>query len=291
MVLSKFIIYNNLCTYKTGKTANIKEVIMKIIKKSGILFASVLFILAVFSAKAYAADYTVVPKDSLYQIGNLFKTSVNTLMSDNKLSSGTIYPGQVIKVPAEVYTVKSGDSMYLIAQRFNISLDGLRKANNKWDNLIVPGQKLILPGIKPSNSSTNTGSTGTSSGSKTVIPYKDSEVNLLARLIAAEAVGEPYEAMVGVGAVVVNRVKSPDWPNTISAVINHVTGGYYQFAPVQNGYIKNPPTDDSLRAAWAALYGSDPGKGALFYYDNSSTNQWIRSKPVTAKIGTMIFAK
>jgi len=259
---------------------------MKIIKKPGILFASVLFILAVFSAKAYAADYTVVPKDSLYQISKIFNTSVNTLMSDNKLSSSTIYPGQVIKVPADVYTVKSGDSMYLIAKRFNVSLADLRKANNKWDDLIFPGQKLVLPGVVASN-----GSTATSSGSKTVIPYNDSEVDLLARLIAAEAIGEPYEAMVGVGAVVVNRVKSPDWPNTISAVINHVTGGYHQFTPVQNGYIKNPPTDDSIRAAWAALYGSDPVKGAMFYYDTSSTNQWIRSKPVTARIGNMIFAK
>lgn len=239
----------------------------------------------VYSARAYAADYTVVQKDSLYQISKLFNTSVNTLMSDNKLSSETIYPGQVIKVPADVYTVKIGDSMYLIAKKFNISLANLRKANNKWDNLIISGQGLILPGIN------SAGSAGTASGSKTVITYTNSEVNLLARLIAAEAVGEPYEAMVGVGAVVVNRVKSSDWPNTITAVINHVTGGYHQFTPVINGQINNPPTDDSLRAAWSALYGSDPSKGALFYYDTSSTNQWIRSKPVTARIGSMIFAK
>jgi len=259
---------------------------MKILKRSAVFIATVLFILTILSANVYAADYKVVPNDSLYQIGMLFKTTVSTLKSDNKLSSDTIYPGQVLKVPAEVYTVKSGDSLYLIAQRFNITLADLRKANDKWDNLIIPGQKLLLPGIKSSGSST-----ATSSGSKTVIPYNDSEVDLLARLIAAETIGEPYEAMVGVGAVVVNRVKSPDWPNSISAVINHVTGGYYQFTPVQNGYIKKPPTDDTIRAAWAALYGSDPSKGALFYYDNSSTNQWIRSKPVTAKIGSMIFAK
>lgn len=258
---------------------------MNIFKRVRILAASVLLTLTIFSANAYAADYTIVPKDSLYQIGTLFNTSVNSLMTENKLGSSLIYPGQVLKVPAEVYTVKSGDSLYLIAQRFNVSLYDLRKANNKWDSLIIPGQKLLLPGIKPSKSSTGT------SSSKTVIPYKDSELNLLARLITAEAVGEPYEAMVGVGAVVVNRVKSPDWPNSISDVINHVSGGYYQFTPVQNGHINKPPTDVSLRAAWAALYGSDPSNGALFYFDNSSTNQWIRSKPVTARIGTMIFAK
>lgn len=261
---------------------------MNIIKKTGILFACILFIMTVYTTKAYAADYTVVPKDSLYQISKLFKTSVNTIKSDNKLSSDVIYTGQVIKVPADVYTVKSGDSLYLIARKYNISLDDLRKANNIWDNLIMPGMKLLLPGIKPTETAS---SSSTSSSSKTVISYKDSEVDLLARLITAETVGEPYEAMVGVGAVVVNRVKSPDWPNSISAVINQVSGGYHQFTPVQNGYINKTPTDDSIRAAWAALYGSDPSKGALFYYDISSTNQWILSKPVTARIGSMIFAK
>mgnify|MGYP001183775060 CR=1 FL=1 len=164
--------------------------------------------------------------------------------------------------------------MYLIAQRFNISLADLRKANNKWDNQIIPGQKLLLPGIKPTDSSAATSSSG-----KTVISYKDSEVDLLARLISAETTGEPYEAMVGVGAVVVNRVKSPDWPNSISAVINHVTGGYYQFTPVQNGYIKSPPTDDTIRAAWAALYGSDPAKGHYFTMIKAQpTNGFVQNR-------------
>lgn len=259
---------------------------MKYIKKPAVFIATMLLTLTVLSAKAYAADYTIVQKDTLYQIGLLFKAPVSTLMSDNKLTSATIYPGQVLKVPAQVYTVKSGDTLYLIAKKYNIPISDLRKANNKWNDIIIPGQKLLLPGIKPAETSSSA-----SSGSKTVIAYKDSEVDLLARLIAAEATGEPYEAMVGVGAVVVNRVKSPDWPSSISDVINHVTGGYYQFSPVQNGSIKSSPTDASLRAAWAALYGSDPSNGALFYFDNSSTNQWIRSKPVTARIGTMIFAK
>ena len=267
---------------------------MNILKKAGVLAATVLLTLTMLSSYAYAADYTIVPNDSLYQIGLLFKTSTNTLKSDNKLSSNIIYPGQVIKVPAQVYTVKSGDSMFLIASRYTIPLADLRKANNKWDNLIIPGQKLILPGIKPAGGSTGSpsgSSSGSTAGTRTVIPYTNSEVDLLARLIRAEAVGEPYDAMVAVGAVVVNRVKSKDWPNSISSVINHVSAGHYQFSPVQNGHIQKPATDDSLRAAWAALYGADPSKGALFYYDNSSTNQWIRSKPVTARIGNMIFAK
>lgn len=270
---------------------------MKLNKVKATVTATLLALM-LFSSNAYAADYTILPKDSLYQIGRLFDTSISTLKSDNNLSSNMIYPGQVLKVSAEIYTVKSGDSLYLIAKRLGISLDDLRKANNKWDNLIISGQRLLLPAIKSivsSTSSTVDSSTGTSSGNTsgtgTVISYNKSEVDLLARLITAEAIGEPYETMVGVGAVVVNRVQSPDWPNSISSVINHITGGYYQFSPVQNGYINKPPADDAIRAAWAALYGADPSKGALFYYDASSTNTWIRSKPVTARIGNMIFAK
>ncbi|TAH73728.1 MAG: LysM peptidoglycan-binding domain-containing protein [Anaerolineaceae bacterium] len=270
---------------------------MNILKKAGVFIASIMLSLTLFSSYAYAADYTIVPNDSLYQIGLLFKTSANALKSDNKLSSNMIFPGQKIKVPAEVYTIKSGDTLFLIASKHSISLADLRKANNKWDNLIIPGQKLLLPGIKPTGSQTGSSqnpsasSSGSSTGSGTVISYKNSEVDLLARLITAEAIGEPYDAMVAVGAVVVNRVKSPDWPNSISAVINHVSAGHYQFSPVQNGFINKPASDATIRAAWAALYGADPSRGAMFYYDNSSTNQWIRSKPVTARIGNMIFAK
>lgn len=99
----------------------------------------------------------------------------------------------------------------MIAKRLGISLDNLRIANNKWDNLNFPGQKLLLPAIKSSGTSTSstsgssTGSTTASSTPNTapgdtVISYTQSEVDLLARLITAEAVGEPYETMVGVGA-------------------------------------------------------------------------------------------
>ncbi|NLO09933.1 MAG: LysM peptidoglycan-binding domain-containing protein, partial [Clostridiales bacterium] len=174
---------------------------MNILKKAGVFIAALMLSLTMFSSFAYAADYTIVPKDSLYHIGVLFKTSANALMSDNNLSSSVIYPGQKIKVPAQVYTVKSGDTMFLIATRHNIPLADLRKANNKWDNLIIPGQMLILPGIRPTEGSTGSSSNSSGSslatpGSGTVIPYKNSEVDLLARLIAAEAIGEPYDAMV-----------------------------------------------------------------------------------------------
>jgi LysM repeat protein len=259
---------------------------MNRIKKTTAFVAGTLLSFILYSTTAFAADYTVVQNDSLYKIGVLFNTTSSTIKSNNSLSSDVIYPGQVLNVPAEVHTIKSGDTLFLISKQYGITLFNLRKANNKWDDLVIPGQKLIIPSGKSTSSTSSTVTT-----SKTVIPYTEAEVDLLARLITAEAEGETYEAKVAVGAVVVNRVKSTVWPNTITDVIYHVSGGYQQFTPVKNGYINKPATSDSIKAAWAALYGSDPSKGAMFYFDDSSTNQWLWSKPQTAYIDNMVFVK
>ena len=90
-------------------------------------------------------------------------------------------------------------------------------------------------------------------------------MDLLARLINAEAGGESYNAQVAVGAVVMNRVKSSRFPNSISAVINQKYNGSYQFTCVQNGNIKRPATASDVKAAIAALSGTDPVKNALFF--------------------------
>ena len=248
---------------------------------SKILAITACMLLTLPTTVAKAADYTVVKNDSLYKIGQLFDVSINTIKSDNALNTNTIYPGQVLTVPAKDYTVKSGDTLYKIAKRYGISLSSLRKANNKWDDYIIVGQKLIIPGATKEESTSNSA----------VVSYTEKEVDLLARLIEAEAGGESYQAKVAVGGVVVNRVQSSDWPSTITGVINQKIGVYYQFTPVQNGMINKAASSDSIKAAKAALDGSDPSNGAIFYYDNSSTNEWIRSKPITATIGALIFCK
>lgn len=258
---------------------------MKQFKRAGVWVVSMLMTITFLTTTASAADYRVQQNDTLYRIGTLFNTSVSTIKSDNDLNSNIIHPGQVLNVPAITYTVKSGDTLFLIAKNYNITMESLRKANNKWDNYLIPGQKLLLPGVKPN------GSGSTVSSSQTVIHYTQAEVDLLARLITAEATGQPYDAMVGVGAVVVNRVQSNEWPSTISSVINQVIGGYYQFTPVKNGYINHPASELAKNAAWEALKGSDPSNGAIFYFDDSSTNTWLWSKPITARFGKMVFAK
>ena len=116
------------------------------------------------------------------------------------------------------------------------------------------------------------------------------ELDLLARLITAEAQAEPYEAQVAVGAVVINRVQSGSWPNSIKEVIYQNINGYYQFTPVVNGWIDKPAESEAVKAAKAALSGADPTSGAEFYYDDTTTNEWILAKKVSIQIGHMIFA-
>lgn len=245
-----------------------------------------------------AANYKVRQNDSLYKISKLFKTSVNTIKKDNKLKSDMLLKGQTIKVSAKIYTVKSKDTLYTIAKKNKISLANLRAANNKWNNSLKVGQKLILPGIKPAASAAKTtkaSTTASTTAAKTtaaasgVISYTAAELDLLARLITAEATGQPYNAMVSVGAVVVNRVQSKEWPDTVTKVINHVPGGYYQFTPVKNGYIKKPASETALKAAKAALKGTDPTNGAMFYFDDSTDNEFLLAKKVSVKFGNMVF--
>ncbi|MCX8129466.1 MAG: LysM peptidoglycan-binding domain-containing protein [Clostridia bacterium] len=236
-------------------------------------------------AFVHAADYRVASGDSLYTIGNLFKTTSSNIMQRSGLSSDRIYPGQVLNVPAAEYTVKTGDTLYLIAQKYGISLYSLKKANNEWDDYIYPGQKLILPGIAPSQSITTVPQTT----AKAVIPYTASDLDLLARLVTAEAESEPYIAKVGVAAVVINRVVGDGFADTIRDVIYEKSAGYYQFTPVVNGWINKPASESAKKAAYEALHGSDPTNGAMFYFDDSTTNRWLWSKTIALRSGKMVF--
>lgn len=256
------------------------------LSKAAAFTASVLASVFLFTAGASAASYTVAANDSLYKLGVLFNSTASVIKSDNGLNCDVIYPGQVLAVRARNYTVKSGDSLYLIAKKFGISLNSLRKANNKWNDRIYPGQVLVIPGAAQ-NTGTS-GSTASGSGSA-VISYTQSDLDLLARLITAEADGEPYSAQVGVGAVVINRIHSSEFPNTIASVIYQKDDQFYQFTPVENGFINKPATETAKRAAYDALHGADPSKGSLYYFDDSATNRWLWSKPINAYLGHMVF--
>ncbi len=105
---------------------------------------------------------------------------------------------------------------------------------------------------------------------------------LLARLISAEARGEPYSGQVAVGAVVLNRMKHPSFPNTMSGVI-------YQpgaFSCMADGQFNQPVADSCYQAARDALNGWDPSGGAIYYFNPSTaTSKWIWSRPLIVSIG------
>ncbi len=117
-----------------------------------------------------------------------------------------------------------------------------------------------------------------------------SDIQLLARAINGEARGEGYEGQVAVGAVILNRVKHPDFPNTIAGVI-YEPGA---FTAVSDGQINHPIDETSTvyKAAQDAMNGWDPTNGCVYYFNpNTATNKWIWSKTIVKTIGKHHFCK
>jgi N-acetylmuramoyl-L-alanine amidase len=112
----------------------------------------------------------------------------------------------------------------------------------------------------------------------------------LSRIISAESGGEPLEGKIAVGNVVLNRVKSPDFPNTIYGVIYDTAGGI-QFEPVANGTVNNVPDPDSVLAAKLCLDGASVAGGSLFFLNPSlATSFWItENRTKVAAIGSHVF--
>lgn len=112
--------------------------------------------------------------------------------------------------------------------------------------------------------------------------YSSSDFNLLARVISAEARGESYSGQVAVGAVILNRVEHPSFPDTLSGVI-------YQkgaFTCLSDGQFYEAVADSAYSAARDAINGLDPSGGAIYYYNpKTSTSKWILSRPVITTIG------
>lgn len=143
------------------------------------------------------------------------------------------------------------------------------------DGIVGPKTAAAL-GMNLTSSSSSSGSSSSSSG----------DLYLLARLVHGEARGEPYKGKVAVAAVVLNRVKSSSFPNTIAGVI-------YQrgaFDAVSDGQINMQPDNESIRAARDAMNGWDPSNGCLYYYNpKTATSRWMLSRPVLLRIGQHAF--
>ncbi len=126
-----------------------------------------------------------------------------------------------------------------------------------------------------------------SSSSGSVNGYSSADVYLLAKTIYAEGRGEPYTGQVAIGAVVLNRVRDAQFPNTVSGVVYQK----HAFTAVTDGQINLTPNDTAMRAAKDAMNGWDPTGGALYYYNPAiATSAWIFNRQTVTVIGKHVFA-
>ncbi len=248
----------------------------------GISLTLICLCIIVFSfgqAGEAATTHRVASGDTLWLISQRYNTSVAALQTANGISGSMIYPGKVLNIPPRTHTVQRGDTMWLIAQRYGLSLSNLISANpGVSPTNIYPGQRIVVP----ASGSSNAGSSNHQ--------FTQQEIDLLARLVHSEAAGEPYVGQVAVAASVLNRIRSPIYPNTVRGVVYQVAYGYYQYSPVLDGRINLPANRTAYQAVNDALGGWDPSRNALgFYNPRKTSNQWVRQQTVTTVIGNHIF--
>ena len=163
------------------------------------------------------------------------------------------------------------------------NVDGIFGTQTK--NAVVNFQKskgLSADGIAGPKTLAALGIGQAANGSGSTSGFTENEIALLARIISAEARGEPYTGQVAVGAVVLNRIEHPSFPNTLAGVV-------YQpgaFSCLNDGQFDQPVADSAYKAAQDAINGWDPSGGAIYYYNpKTATSQWIFSRPVITTIG------
>ncbi|MFS0824035.1 cell wall hydrolase [Bacillus sp. 1P02SD] len=175
-----------------------------------------------------------------------------------------------VSASAATHTVQSGDTFWNLGMKYGVSVLELKKMNNRTSDMIYPGEELEIP-----------------------VLVTNEEKELLARLVHAEAKGEPYAGKVAVATVVLNRVDSSEFPNSIKDVIyEKASGGSYAFSPVADGSINQPADEESKRAVDEALTFRGQGNGSLFFFNpDKSSNPFMMSREVTTIIGNHRFAK
>ncbi|MEJ6951538.1 cell wall hydrolase [Natronospora cellulosivora (SeqCode)] len=209
-------------------------------------------------------------EDFRLDAGNVFSVRINPSRQLPDISH--ISSDQII-----TYHVDTGDTLYDLAKKFNTSSGIIMALNNMENSIIRRGQSIQLP------------INNLSSRQVLALNVTDEDIELLARVIHGEARGEPFIGQVAVGAVVINRVLSSQFPNTFREVIYQ----HRQFSAVADGQFYLEPSQVSYRAAREALNGSDPSMGSLFYYNPAFANYqwWFEQRRRTVTIGGHVFTE
>ena len=196
------------------------------------------------------------------------------------------------------HTVQAGETLWSISLLYGVTLEELRAANGLAGDVIYPGQELSIP---------TTGENGEAEPEPVVptatlpsleggFPLPEgsytqqdlANIALLARLVYAEARGEPFEGQVAVAAVLLNRVRHPEFPNSVAGAV-YQPG---QFEPVANGSINQIPNNLAYLAVLEAWGGADPTNGALFFWNPRKVpaSSWVWTRQVKLQIGNHVFA-
>lgn len=224
-------------------------------KKTKIIIFTVTFFVCVIATIFFISKNTYVEALSKYGSRGSEVTQIQT-----KLKRWGYYKGNI----DGIYGSQTLEAVKYFQRKNGLTVDG-----------IAGPATLRAMGIMTSSSSSSSTSNSTN-------------LSLLAKLIYGEARGEPYTGQVAVGAVVLNRVKSSSFPNTVAGVI-YQNGA---FDVVKDGQINLTPNATAKKAAQDALNGWDPSYGAIYYFNPSTaTNKWIWSRPTTVTIGNHRFCK
>ncbi|QQK75203.1 cell wall hydrolase [Salicibibacter cibarius] len=173
---------------------------------------------------------------------------------------------------AHIHTVDEGESLWSIGSDYGVAPEDIRELNGKPDGALHAGEELELPSSLAATSE---------------------EEDLLARLIHAEAKGEPYEGKVAVGAVILNRVADDQFPDSIHDIVHEVSpSGHYQFSPVLDGTIDEPAAEDAKQAAHEALATDGEEYEALFFYNPETADiHWNATQEELKVIGNHVFSR
>lgn len=177
---------------------------------------------------------------------------------------------------AVTHKVKAGDTLFKLSQWYGSTIKGIKNANGLKSNTIYIGQYLTIP------------TTAAVKASRSGSGYSQDDVYWLARAVYGEARGEIYTGQVAVAAVILNRVESPLFPNTVKEVIFE----HLAFTAVADGQIYLIPNGTAIKAARDAIAGWDPSGGALYYWNSAkATSKWVWSRPIIKTIGNHVFAR
>ncbi|MDQ0201180.1 cell wall hydrolase [Neobacillus ginsengisoli] len=203
--------------------------------------------------------------DRLWKLGQQNRVAIKEIKPENNLHNEWNYIGEMLRIPKKTKKLAvqpSKNVMGIEGKTKGLSVQSLKPAMER------PEKERAEPAVS------------------------NEEKDLFARLVEAEAKGESYKGKVAVATVVLNRVDSPKFPDTITDVIKQVVGGSYAFSPVQNGEINKPASDEAKRAVDEALTRNDRLNDSIYFYNpDIATDKWIRTRHVVMTIGHHVFAK